>query len=166
MSSAFVDYFRCSPNLARFAPTGELSQGDGFFTFDGTVCYGRPSGLSPSAAVGSAPEVSDLATCREGTLYLPFDLSEVVANLRHERYRKHVPDSYGLTASTLARTLYYGLRPYLSLSARKHLQKIGLRGWERIAFPCWPVDVSVEQLMRSVFAAVLRSRRAQSMPFI
>ena len=163
MSSAFFDYFRCHEDCVDLSTVGELSQSDGFFTFDGTTCFGRPAGVSPSRAATGAPDVTDAVRGREGSLSLPFDLSEVVANLRHERYQRN---PHGLADSGLARRLYYGLGPLLSVSVRKHLQQIRLRDWKDLQFPRWPVDASVDRLMRGVLAQVLKSRGGRSIPFI
>ena len=164
MSSAFLDYFRCPQDLVDLSTVGEPSQSDGFFTFDETTCFGRPTGACPAREVAGAPDVTDRVTRGGGGLRLPFDLSEVVANLRHERYHSK---GNGLTSSALARKVYYGLRPLFSVSVRKHLQKIGLGGWEDIPFPQWPVDVSVDRLMRSVLGLALRSRGGRPpIPFI
>ena len=163
MSSAFLDYFRCPESLVDFSTAGEHSRDAGFFTFDGTVCYGRPSGVSPSKSVTAGPDVTDGVTTRDGHLCLPFDVSEVAANLRCERYPQ---DLNGFTSGSCARRIYYGLRPFLPVSVRKHLQKIRLAGWEDIPFPQWPVDVSVDRLMRSVFAQVIKNRGGRPVPFI
>ena len=162
MSSTFHDYFRCPEDLGRFAPASERSQDCGFFTFKETTCYGRAAGVVPSVAATTAPSVSAAPTCREGIVGLPFDLSEVVANLRYERYHANERD---LTSSALARTAYYNLRPFLPVAVRKHLQRIRLRGWKRIPFPQWSVDISVDRLMRSVLAHVVKSR-GQAVPFV
>jgi hypothetical protein len=60
---------------------------------------------------------------------------------------------------------YYRLRPFLPIGVRRHLQRFRFRGWQDIAFPRWPVDTSVEDLMRTVMTLVVR-RRGASVPFI
>jgi hypothetical protein len=76
---------------------------------------------------------------------LPFDPSEVVADLRLERYIADDENSRKKRGS-LARQLYYLLRPLMPVDVRKHLQRLSLRGWDRIRFPHWLVDVTVERL--------------------
>ncbi len=165
MSSAFLDYFRCPEDLVGFSTASEVSETEGFFAFDGTVCYGRPS-VRPSSSVAKAPDVSSDLVCRDGRLVLPFDLSEVVSNLRQERYVKSSGNGTDLMRTGLVRDVYYHLRPSLPVWARRHLQKIALSGWEKIAFPSWPVDTSVDQLMRRVLAEVLKRRGGRALPFI
>jgi hypothetical protein len=102
-----------------------------------------------------------------GCLRLPFDLSEVVSNLREERYFQgpaHVLEP--LTRAGISRSLYYFLRPALTVAVRKHLQRVRLAGWERIPFPKWPVDFSVETLMEKVMTLILHASGARRIPFI
>jgi hypothetical protein len=49
---------------------------------------------------------------------------------------------------------------------RRHLQKIRLNGWERLAFPRWPVDVTVENLLRTVMKRVVAQQPGGKVPFI
>jgi hypothetical protein len=165
---AFVDYFRCPEIAADVDANGALSTDDGYFTFAGTVCYGRCAGAVPARhADGRLPDVSNLISSDNGRLGLPFSFSDVVRNLRMERYRQgslHYMNR--MTAGAFAHGIYYGLRPILPVSVRKHLQKIRLAGWEKIAFPHWPVDVSVDTLMRHVMARVLEVRGQRRIPFV
>ena len=39
------------------------------------------------------------------------------------------------------------------MGVRKHLQKVRLSGWDKIPFPQWPVDRSVDVLMERAIAA-------------
>src|SRR5439155_13027738 len=103
-------------------------------------------------------------------LLWPFDFSEVVDNLRYERYSatSHGPFDR-LIGSAISRRVYYFLRPLLSVAVRKRLQKIQLRGWRNIAFPRWPVDSTVETLMQNALAFALRAGAADArdqIPFI
>lgn len=164
---AFHDYYRCPPELARFAAPPRLSQTAGYFQFRDAVAFGRCAGIEPAAhAADRLADVGDRVSADAGRAQLPFDLTEVVTNLRQERYRQN---GYSFlertTSSGLSQRLYYLLRPLMGVSVRKHLQKLRLRGWEKIAFPGWPVDVSVERLMESAMAALIKARR-QPMPFI
>jgi hypothetical protein len=52
------------------------------------------------------------------------------------------------------------------VSVRKHLQKIRLNGWQRIGFPRWPMDVTVETLMEQVMARLLKQGGLRRVPFI
>src|ERR1700678_3096472 len=100
-------------------------------------------------------------------LWLPFDLTQVAGNLRHERYLNR-SDSHGNVsrARNSSRRIYYFLRPLLQVQVRKHLQRIRLKGWDDIPFPRWPVDFAVESLMEQALSVVLRSGRVDRIPFI
>src|SRR5439155_3865228 len=100
-------------------------------------------------------------------LLWPFDVSQVVDNLRGERYSMASRSSVErLIGDGLARRIYYFLRPLLSVPVRKRLQKIQLRGWRNIVFPRWPVDVTVETLMQNTLASALRAGKIDRIPFI
>lgn len=167
-SNAFVDYFRCPGQLAPFELDGELSADEGYFTLGDAICYGRRRGGPPSRyAGGNLPDVSSQVACENGRVSLPFDVSEVVTNLRQERYRQGPHNVLErITGASAPRSLYYFLRPLLRVGVRKHLQKLRLSGWERIGFPRWPVDVTVETLMERVMALLLTTGGMQRVPFI
>lgn len=165
MEQVFPAYYRTPANLPDFEVAGELSATEGYFTFEGAVCYGRCVGAVPSPQMSEAlPEASSgIAT---GPV-LPFDLSEVVTNLRQERYRKSAPTRWEkLTGTAAVRKAYYFVRPLLPVGVRKHLQRIRLSEWTTIPFPAWPVDVSVEMLLQRAMAHTLRTRRVDAIPFI
>ena len=166
--SVFTDYFRCASELVRVDVAGELSAAEGYFRFRDAVCYGRRAGGEPASHAGDRlADVSDAVDCRDGRLRLPFDLSEVVTNLRQELYRQR-PHSYleRITSARTARNIYYLLRPMLPVAVRKHLQRVRLRGWERIGFPRWPIDVTVDLLMQEVMALLLKHSGARRVPFV
>jgi hypothetical protein len=89
MDPAFVDYYRCPESFVTFARNGELpSRDSGYFYFgSNAVCYGRCSSNSPAEHAADAvyDTLPDVKLDR-GQVSLPFDPSEVVANLRYERY--------------------------------------------------------------------------------
>jgi hypothetical protein len=66
----------------------------------------------------------------------------------------------------LVKKAYYSLRPLLFLPLRKQLQRAYLAGWNKIAFPAWPVDVSVERILENLLLWLLKTRSADRIPFI
>jgi hypothetical protein len=101
----------------------------------------------------------------DGTsIELPFDPEEIIQNLRQERYAAASP-RYGQRFS-IAREFYYMARPWMPLAVRKRLQQIYLRGWEKLAFPKWPVDRTVDRLFEQMLVLMLRSKGIESIPFI
>jgi hypothetical protein len=166
--SAFVDYYRCPTGLASIGTRSELSAHDGFFKFGEAVGFGRFAGAHPAEyATDPLTDISGDVTLAKGGTCLPFNLTEVATNLRQERYRQNgYTFLQKTTAGDAAQRLYYLLRPLLGVGARKHLQKIRLRGWDKIPFPRWPVDRTVDTLMESVMTLVLKTQRHASMPFV
>ena len=166
--NAFLDYYRCPADQALLGTQPQLSSREGYFKFGDALAFGRFAGGPPAEyADDPVPDVSDSVTVSEGRPYLPFDLSDVATNLRQERYRQN-GDNWlqTTTAGVAARRLYYSLRPLLGVGVRKHLQKAHLSGWDKIPFPRWPVDRTVDTLMASAMTLALRTQRKSRIPFI
>jgi len=162
MTTAFVDYYRCPTEMSTLETAGSLSPNEGFFRFGGITCYGRCLGGTPSPSPSAnVPTIVGLKS--NGLARLPFDLTEVVANLRHERY---VANGRPSIASRLVRTAYYFSRPLLPVAVRKHLQKARLSDWKDLPFPAWPLDLSVDSLMKTAMTTLLETSGADRMPFI
>jgi hypothetical protein len=162
-----IDYFRCPPGFAAFSvPEDGLSPVNGYFAFNGLTCYGRPRGTVAGDAAEALPEVSQYVRCEPGSVRLPFDLSEVVANLRHEQYARRVGAIESFTKSPIVQASYYLIRPLLPVSVRKYFQRVSLSDWHSIPFPTWPVDLTVDHLMAHVMSLTLRSQRIDRIPFV
>jgi hypothetical protein len=167
VSNPFRDFYRCPSQFVDFGVSRNLPSDAGYFTFREAICYGRGPEAPAQSAKSCLPDLSSDVEVSNGRIRLPFDLSEVVTNLREERYHRNSQTTLNkLTASAASRTLYYTLRPMLGVGVRKHLQRLHLSRWDRIAFPRWPVDCTVESLMRSAMALALRSSGQQRIPFI
>ena len=108
----------------------------------------RPLQRSPSTMLFAT------RNCSDGTIYLPFDLTEVLDNLRCELYVGDWREGYATSA--LAR-FYYWMRPVLPFGMRSFLKKLHLRGREELPFPRWPVDCSVDSLLEQVLLLAVRS---------
>jgi len=166
MPAALTAHYRCPSDLVSFGVTGQLSSSPDFFELGGITCYGRRSVRSIAATT------DDVDVAREvfqgaGRVCLPFDFSEVVANLQLEHYRLTRHGLFDrISGAGASRNLYYVLRPMLSVSVRKYLQRLSLSGWENIQFPQWPVDFTVENLMEHAMKLALQSSGLTSVPFI
>lgn len=165
--AALASYFRSPSQLIQFATGAHRSQAEGFFRFEGAVCFGTAQGAVPSGHIADDLHEITYHLSADGTPVLPFDLAEVADNLRQERYRQNGYAFLNRASSgAAAEQLYYLLRPMLPVNVRRHLQKLRLSGWQDIPFPSWPVDVSVEQLMRGTVRVLLQSSGRKRLPFI
>jgi hypothetical protein len=100
----------------------------------------------------------------DGIIYLPFDIDETVDSMRRERYANH--GSTNEFFQSAIRDTYYLLRPLLPLHVRKHLQKLRLKGWNKIPFPTWPVDRTVDNVFEHLLRLALVSSGEERIPFI
>jgi hypothetical protein len=164
---AFVEYFCCPTEFAAIDAPQSLSTTDGYFAFAGATCYGRFPNEPARQASESLADVIGAVEILRDCVRLPFDLGEVVTNLRQERYCPR-PDGWlqSFAASSAVRQAYYFHRPLMAVGIRKHLQRLRFRGWERIAFPQWPVDDSVDRIFRATMAFVMKRAGVAEVPFI
>lgn len=93
---------------------------------------------------------------------LPFDAKEVIDYLTREQYIPNASEYPG----NLIRQLYYGLRPVLPLNLRSELQRIYLQRRKTPPFPVWPVDTTVDDLMKKLLLLRLKASGMETMPFI
>lgn len=164
MNDSVSEYYRCPESYVRLSLRGPLSESDGYFNFGaGTTCYGRCAGHSPSSSPGDVlHDVLADATLDRGTVRLPFDLKQVVDNLRYERYSREARSQ----AETMMARAYYLVRPLLSVSVRKHIQRWHFRGWDRVSFPHWPVDRTVDQIFEQTMFLSLKAQSVSQIPFV
>ena len=166
LSQAVNDRYRCPEKFFDLALNRQLSFDNGYLRFGpNTVCYGRSS----SGAHRPWPESSLYDALRdvmidEAKLVLPFDPTEIIDNLRLERYA----NTQGMKSSfeNFVRRLYYLLRPLTNLSVRKQVQKFHARNWEKKSFPKWPVDTTVEDICETLLLLSMKAKRLQKVPFV
>ena len=169
MDRTLLDYFRCPEEFVDVGVGSGLSTESGFFRFGQEVmCYGQSAG--GALATRADQRLSDKSTntrIKAGRVELPFDLTQIVDNLRCERYASQFsPRLAGVSGSNVAKQIYYFTRPFLPVLLRRYFQRAYLRGWKEIAFPEWPVDFSVDTLMERVLALVMLSQGIKRIPFI
>jgi hypothetical protein len=164
MNSCLTEYYRCPDRYARLALRRRGPMATGYFRFgEDTTCFGNLSGYQPASdPENPLHDVSADVETEDGTVYLPFDPREIVANLQREIY---VGDWRSGSSSTIAK-MYYFVRPVLPVGLRKHLQKFHLRNWDKQSFPRWPVDCSVDNLLEKLLLLSLRESGARQVPFI
>jgi hypothetical protein len=162
-------HYRCPEDFAGFSVAPDLSPAQGYFQFGlGTVCYGQcSSGVSAALRLGTLHDAGPHVRAHAGSVFLPFDPVQVVDNLRLERYIAKSASTNGTRAArSVVRNLYYSARPFMSVAVRKHLQHLYLRGWEKIPFPSWPVDQTVENILEQLLILAMKSRNIDRVPFI
>jgi len=163
--TCLTNYFRCpEESLAPFVLPSSASAPGYFNLGPETTAYGRLSTQQPSLTPDPPlPDATNNIETKDNTVHLPFDPVEILTNLRHETYMG--PDARSATTSLTAK-IYYALRPFLPVNARKHLQKLRLRNWDQRPFPRWPVDFSADNIHRQLLVLSLRATDAKRIPFI
>jgi len=165
MTDSFLEHFKCPEQYVRLGLTGPLSTSKSFFRIGpDNVGYGRlwqPNEVHH----GNIRDVLHEVKFDQGQLQLPFDIDEIVENLRCERYPSSARNEKSLAQAALA-AMYYSVRPILPVEVRKYLQRVHLRGWDQISFPRWPVDRSVDGLFELLMLFTLQSQKVERIPFI
>jgi len=165
LSQAIQDRYRYPEGSLQFSLDGPLSARPGYFRFSGnTTCFGRSSrGVGQQATDASQFEVHCVPT-NNGDLSLPFDPTEVVDNLRLERYA--YGDGNSLSLQTALKTLYYTVRPLTTHSMRRCIQRFRARNWTRVSFPKWPVDTTVEDICGKLLLSAMEAKHVNKLPFV
>lgn len=171
MNPTLLDYYRFPPELlpSEIRAVNSFPGVLGFFRFGGeNICYGRCQTGVAVDLEGSEKFDGLKGVAREGgTIQLPFDFTEVIENLRRERYReKSLHRSELYAESEMARAAYYLIRDYLPASVRRQLQKIYFRDWEKLRFPAWPVDFTVDNLHELYLLLLMEASGVDRVPFI
>ncbi len=166
-SRVLDEYYRCPDRPVGLRSPSHSDGPPGYFRLGpDTICYGRLScGSTAKSPVGVLEDALDYAEFEPGRIDLPFSVDEVVENLRRERYTAHFRDE-GRVLNEALRKTYYFVRPLLGVPVRRQLQKIYLRGWDKIPFPSWPVDATVDRVHRKLLALLLKSQGLDRTPFI
>jgi hypothetical protein len=162
LSAAVRDHYRCPANFFDFALRGPLSRDQGYFRFgERTTCYGHScSGSRKAAAKPSLYDAFWDTVVDEGRLGLPFNPTEIIDNLRLERYA----NSHG--AQNFLRKLYYLFRPLTNRAVRRQVQKFHVRNWREFSFPQWPVDTTVENLCETLMLLSMQAKHLDRVPFV
>ncbi|HET9941953.1 MAG TPA: hypothetical protein VFR05_01350, partial [Terriglobia bacterium] len=161
---SITDYYRCPDGVADFGHQDHLDGLKGFFRFGpDAVCYGQAVCTTRPYVNGNLADASNAVRVGKNKVSLPFDIDQVLNNLRYERY---VGSRDSWLDAEWTKDVYYRLRPFLPVALRKHLQRVYLRGWQSRTFPSWPVDRSVDVLTEEVMALSLRASNRERLPFI
>jgi hypothetical protein len=160
-----IEHFRLPESLAQFTCEENAPLRQGFFKFgDDAICFGQcSSGRVAASVADSLPDARAGVRLDGGRCHLPFNPDQIVDNLLLERYPVRAAEPHLLA---LLRSMYYTVRPLLPVSVRSHLQRFYLSGWEKIPFPSWPVDCTVERFLERCLALTMKAQNLSAMPFI
>ena len=162
LSQALSDRYRCPQAFFKFDLRGPLSSEEMSFRFGpGTVCFGRAHVGAPATEYDALSDVQ----VHDGRVSLPFNPSEIIDNLRLERYAKH-PTQWGQFLYSALRKLYYSVRPLTTFPLRRQIQKFYAHTQRNQGFPKWPVDTSVEDLSEKLLLLSMEANAVEKVPFI
>lgn len=163
LAQTILDAYRCPPELVDLATTEDFLGDAGFFKFGPeAVCYGAAQTGKTKNKCRDLTDLIDSVEFSGSKIKLPFNPSEIVENLRLERY----PGTRHSRLNALARKSYYRLRPLLHDSIRRQIQKYQLRGWRGQDFPAWPVDFNVEKIHQRLLSLAMQAKGIDRIPFI
>ena len=169
MLTNFLEHTRCpetavGPLLAECSSTSKERS-------DAAKGQGNGSPVSTTGLAAKPPDLSatlqQLATADTQPVGRLSDFDDAISVLRLEQYLDNSITSVNRSGpKSLVRKCYYLMRPLFPVSFRKYLQRAALRGWDSISFPAWPVDLTTEKLMESMWQLLLRGRDDAELPFI
>jgi len=165
----FLDHTKCPASYVEPITCSQLSGEEGFLRVGASRLYGRTNGVSTSRdCLGNLIAVDSSIVRNSGSVVLPFDPSELIDNLRLEKYvgainaeMKNLADK-----QSVWRSVYYALRPLLPVPIRRILQRFALRDWTKLTFPGWPLDTTVEDFISWLWILVLEASEEEEIPFI
>ncbi len=158
------DRYRCPERFLDFGLADRLSRDPGYFQLGpGTICYGR-SLLDANQSQPSFPlcDLLPSVAIDKSQALLPFDPTEVIDNLRLERYPSSKMGKY----ERALKNAYYKFRPLTNRPLRKAVQKIRAHNWQRRQFPEWPVDTTVENICETSLLLSMKASGIENIPFV
>jgi hypothetical protein len=167
MWNILSDYYKTPLDSPVVCPNGNRKLDAGFFRFGSyAVCYGECiSGVAPDIA--GVNNFSASGAVGNGEIRLPFDISNVIDNLRKEHYVQQLSQKNGrLTHLDAVREAYYIIREGLPVWVRRYLQRAYLRNWRSLPFPHWPVDFTVDSLHEDYLRLAMLAQGCKKVPFI
>jgi hypothetical protein len=169
MIRSLSDYYRLPANALDCVTVNKLAENTGFFRFGSqTVCYGRSSaGVARDLKGSERLDASKLVRIEGSTVHLPFDIDEVIENIRREHYEESLmPSVERISSSEWIRKTYYAVRELLPVSVRRHMQRFYFRDWKTLLFPSWPVDFTVDTLHEKILRLSMEAAGLKRIPFI
>ena len=162
------EYYRTPLEFEQTWSTPQLSGNAGFFRWFDAVCYGQcESGVAKDISGSSSWDASKYTQAQNSKLHLPFQPSQIIENLRWERYENCLtPKTERVAAQGWLLTLYYSARSILPVAVRRALQRAYFSDWRKIPFPAWPVDFTVDNLHEHLLRLSMEAAETKKVPFI
>lgn len=163
-----TEHFRCPHHALSATVVSPLSSASGFFRINAeTIGFGQCASGMPARSVADHLHLASEHVRIDGVVKLPWNPVQIVDNLRLERYVGSCSeDKPRLETNSLFRSIYYLFRPLMPVMTRKYLQRLYFRGWEKVAFPNWPVDCTVENLLEYLLVLAMKAQGVSEIPFI
>jgi hypothetical protein len=162
MNRSVIDYFRCPEQILAMAESGPRVSVK-------VVRHGKYSGAdSLTRSTEWKGDPKDLLAYGSDSTKVESvaDLSRIIDDLRHERYVDTGTSRLSWLENPLFRRAYYAIRPLLIPALRRYIQSIYYAGFQRIPFPHWPVDFTVDQLVENSLAESIKQVGGNGIPFI
>jgi hypothetical protein len=168
MSNALLDFFLCPQDFVDFDLAGKLSDEAGYFRCGQTaIFYGRSaSGYRANRPDAALYDVATDIRAHAGKPVFPFDPTELVDNLRLERYANRDGQGAFDRWERSLKEIYYLFRPFMRVKLRRHIQRTRLIGWRNRSFPRWPVDTTVEDICERWLLSSMMAKGVDKVPFI
>lgn len=169
INRALIDHYKCPEDIADFCVTGEMSDDAGFFRLgQGAICYGQSAtGFRSASFTDFLYDAIQDVRVDKSSLKLPFDPTNVIDNLRQERYISNSNHSWlGSIARNVLHGSYYAVRPLMPIALRRQFQRLYFCGLTIKTFPHWPVDSSVEEILEKLLVISMKSHVVDEIPFI
>src|SRR5260370_14095008 len=148
----FIEHTKCPPSFLEHVTCSPLSGTEGFFRFGDLQLYGRTSdGLVSPAPAEKSPRIDTQISRGNKTIELPFNPSEIIDNLRLEKYvgAAKAEIAYIANGEAISRRVYYAPCPFFSVYFARIRSLIALRDCSDIRFPSCPVDPTARRFFRS-----------------
>jgi len=161
---AVLDFYRCPREFLDLGLSRELSANPGYFQFGaGTTCYGRSfEGFGQPRLTSLPSDMLATFPLDDEHPVMPFNPTEVIDNLRLERY----PSVQFAGSEVALKSIYYWLRPFTTRRLRRYIQKLRAVNWQQKQFPRWPVDTTVETICEDLALASMQTKGIDRVPFI
>jgi len=125
-------YYRVPVDLVGLSVSESRAGNSGFFRFGpAAICFGHcQTGRVAENASALLHDAWEDVRLEANEARFPFDPSEVIDNLRKERYAASVSlEQRGGLRRPLIRKAYYAVRELLPVSVRRYFQRAYFNGW-------------------------------------